>query len=115
VESIRILGAKTTTEYRYFLCSHTSLPRFAEEVRGHWGIENGQHWVLDVQFGEDANRTRKDHSAENLGLVRRMALNVIRHHDPASKESLRRRKRRALLNDQYRSRLIFGEQQVQTS
>jgi len=57
---------KTSVECRYYLYSFTGLERFAEAVRGHWGIENGQHWVLDVQFGEDANRTRKDHSSENL-------------------------------------------------
>jgi hypothetical protein len=78
-------------------------------VRGHWGIENGQHGVLDVQFSEDTNRVRQDSSAENLALVRRMALNVIRHNGP-SKDSLRHRKLRASLNDDYRARLIFGLQ-----
>ncbi|MDD5036575.1 MAG: ISAs1 family transposase, partial [Methylococcaceae bacterium] len=81
---------------------------FAEAARGHWGIENGQHGVLGVQFGEDANRARKDPSAENLARVGRMALNVIRRNAP-SNISLRRRKRHALLNDDYRARLIFGE------
>ncbi len=76
-------------------------------MRGHWGIDNGQHWVLDVQFREDANRARKDHSAENLAVVRRMALNLIRRNGP-SKDSLRRRKLRASLSDDYRARLIFG-------
>jgi len=109
VESVRIVGDKTTTEHRYYLCSFADLGRFAEAARGHWAIENGQHWVLDVQFGEDANRAGKDHSAENLAAVRRMSLNVIRHNDPASKVSLRRRKRLASLNDDYRFRLIFGE------
>jgi|SRR5512138_93104 predicted transposase YbfD/YdcC len=107
VESTRLSGNKTTTEYRYYLCSFTDLARFADAVRGHWAIENGQHWILDVQFGEDANRARRDHSAENLALVRRMALNVLRHNGP-SKDSLRRRKLRASLNDDYRARLIFG-------
>jgi len=109
VESTRLSGETTSTECRYYLCSFTDPARFAEAVRGHWGIENGQHWVLDVQFGEDANRARQDHSAENLALVRRMALNVIRHNGP-SKDSLRRRKLRASLNDDYRARLIFGPQ-----
>ncbi len=63
VGSIRIGGGKTSTEYCYFLCSFDSVERFAEAVRGHWAIDNGQHWVLDVQFGEDTNRSRKDHSA----------------------------------------------------
>lgn len=77
-------------------------------MRGHWGIENQQHWVLDVQFGEDAGRTRNDHSAENLALIRRIALNVLRHNGP-SRDSIRRRKLRAALNDDYRLRLLFGQ------
>jgi predicted transposase YbfD/YdcC len=109
VESVRIIGEKTSTEYRYYLTSLTDLPRFAETVRGHWAIENSQHWVLDVQFGEDAHRTRKDYSPGNLALIRRMALNVIRHNGP-SKHSLRLRKIRASLNDDYRFELIFGKE-----
>lgn len=111
VESTRTIGDKTTTECRYYLCSFTTLARFAETARGHWAIENEQHWVLDVQFGEDAHRARKDHSAENLALVRRMAMNVIRHNGP-SKDSLRRRKLRASLSDDYRAQLLFGNQKT---
>jgi predicted transposase YbfD/YdcC len=108
VESTRLIGERTTTEYRYYLSSLTNLERFADAVRSHWAIENSQHWVLDVQFGEDAHRARKDHSPTNLALVRRMALNVIRHNGP-SKHSLRIRKLRASLNDDYRFELIFGK------
>lgn len=108
VESIRQIGEKTSTEYRYYLCSVTELEHFAEAVRGHWGIENRQHWILDVQFGEDANRARKNHSAANLALVRRTALNLLQQHTSA-KQSVRRGKLRALLSDEYRSKLLFGE------
>ena len=108
VESIRIIGDQTSTECRYFLCSFPDRDRFAAAVRGHWGIENQQHWVLDVQFGEDACRTRRDHSAENLALIRRVALNMLRHNGPP-RDSIRRRKLRAALNDGYRSRLLFGQ------
>lgn len=107
VESTRIIGDSTCTECRYYLCSFTDPARFADAVRGHWGIENGQHWVLDVQFGEDACRARRDHSAENLALIRRMALNVLRHNGPP-RDSIRRRKLRAALNDEYRLHLLFG-------
>jgi predicted transposase YbfD/YdcC len=107
VESTRIIGDQTSTECRYFLCSFPDRDRFAATVRGHWGIENQQHWVLDVQFGEDACRTRKDHSAENLALIRRIALNLLRHNGPP-RDSIRRRKLRAALNDDYRLRLLFG-------
>jgi len=109
VESTRIVGDKTSVEHRYYLCSFTDLKRFAEGVRQHWAIENSQHWVLDVQFGEDANRARVDHSAENLALIRRMSLNLLRNNGP-NKDSLKRRKLKACLNDHYRFKLIFGEE-----
>ena len=108
VESTRIIGENTRTECRYFRCSLVERDRLAATVRQHWGIENQQHWVLDVQFGEDACRTRTDHSAENLALIRRMAPNVLHHNGPA-RESIRRRKLRAALNDDYRLRLLFGQ------
>ena len=76
-------------------------------MRDHLRIENSQHWVLDVQFGEDANRSRKDHSAANLAVIRRMALNLLRN-DSDTKRSLRRRKMRAAFSDDYRSGLLFG-------
>lgn len=101
VESTRMIGDHTSREYRYFLCLFADRDRFAATVRGHWAIENAQHWILDVQFGEDACRTRRDHSAENLALIRRMALNVLRHNGPPG-DSIRHRKLRAALNDDYR-------------
>jgi predicted transposase YbfD/YdcC len=107
VESIRIIGDQISTECRYFLSSFADQERFAASVRRHWGIENQQHWVLDVQFGEDACRTRNDHSAENLALIRRIALNVLRHNG-SPRDSIRRRKLRAALNDDYRLRLLLG-------
>jgi len=107
VESIREIGEKVSVQRRYYLCSISDLQRFAQVVRGHWAIENSQHWVLDVQFFEDANRSRKDHSASNLALIRRMALNMLRSAGD-SKLSIRRRKMRAGFNDAYRYQLIFG-------
>jgi predicted transposase YbfD/YdcC len=107
VESTRLIGDNTSTECRYFLCSFPERDRFAATVRGHWTIENAQHWVLDVQFGEDACRTRHDHSPENLALIRRMALNVLRHNGPP-RDSIRHRKLRAALNDDYRLCLLLG-------
>ena len=108
VESTRLIGDHASPECRYFLCSFPDRDRFATVVRGHWGIENQQHWVLDVQFGEDACRTRHDHSAENLALIRRVALNMLRHNGPPH-DSIRRRKLRAALNDDYRLHLLFGQ------
>ena len=53
------------------------MERLGQSLRGHWGIENGLHWVLDVTFGEDANRTRRGNGAENLSILRRMALGML--------------------------------------
>jgi predicted transposase YbfD/YdcC len=46
-------------------------------VRAHWGIENNLHWVLDVLFHEDTCRSRKDHAAENLAVIRKLAINAL--------------------------------------
>ena len=63
---------------RYFLASRLlSAKKLLEVVRAHWGIENNLHWVLDVLFDEDACRSRKDHAAENLALIRKLALNAL--------------------------------------
>jgi predicted transposase YbfD/YdcC len=107
VEAERHVAGKVSTERRYFLCSFDDLPRFATVVRNHWRIENSQHWVLDVQFGEDHNRTRLDHAPENLALIRRTALNLVRQNGEP-KESLKRRRLRASLNDAYRWQLLTG-------
>ncbi len=72
-------GGRTTVKARYYLLSRAFTPeRFDALVRAHWGIENGLHWVLDVVLDEDQARSRKDHGAENLALLRRLALNLAR-------------------------------------
>ena len=95
VQSERQLPLKTSTETRYFI---SSLPanarRIAEAIRGHWGIENGLHWVLDVAFREDLSRIRKDHAPENFAILRHIALNLIRL-DKATKGSVRAKRLRA--------------------
>ena len=67
-------------ERRYFISSldGTSAQVLVRAVRGHWGIENKLHWVLDACFGEDAWRVRKGHGTENLSRLRRMAPNPLR-------------------------------------
>jgi predicted transposase YbfD/YdcC len=47
-------------------------------IRTHWEIENRAHWVLDVAMGEDGNRAQKGESAQNLALMRKLALNLLR-------------------------------------
>lgn len=75
----------TERETRYYI---TSLPpdavRLNQAVRQHWGIENKLHWTLDVSFGEDLDRKRQQHAAQNFSLLKRIALNLLRQ-DKTSK------------------------------
>ena len=82
-------------EVRYYISSlPLGVKRFAECVRGHWGIENGLHWTLDVTFDEDQSRIRKDDGAENMGLLRRIALSVLKSNQ-GDKRSVRQRRLRS--------------------
>lgn len=66
-------------ETRYYISSAPlTAARAAEAVRGHWMIENGLHWVLDVVFKDDQSRLRKGHGAKNMAVVRHFALNLLR-------------------------------------
>ncbi|MBA2435576.1 MAG: ISAs1 family transposase, partial [Chthoniobacterales bacterium] len=72
-------AAEPTSETRFYLSSMPlGVQRFAEAVRGHWGIENSLHWVMDVSFDEDANRSRADHGPANLALMRRIAASLLK-------------------------------------
>lgn len=69
------VGEERSREVRYFISSlGGSVGKFAGAVRGHWGIENSAHYILDVTFEEDASRIRRENGAENLAVVRHLAL-----------------------------------------
>lgn len=79
IVSERTANEKTVIETRYYL---SSLPGAADEilsaVRSHWQIENGLHWSLDVSFREDESRVRVGHAQENLSLIRKLALSLLK-------------------------------------
>lgn len=93
VVSTRAVKGETTTQHRYYLLSDSDVKHFAKSVRGHWGIENSAHWVLDVTFGEDANRTSKDHGPENLAILRRLAMNLFRANRDRNKIALKNQRK----------------------
>jgi len=80
VESVRRIGTQEQRERRYFISSIDTLDaqRMLERVRGHWGVENGLHWTLDVSFDEDRRRIRQGHAAENFSRLSRIALNLLK-------------------------------------
>lgn len=98
---------KTRTGQRYYLSSAKFSPdAFARAVRAHWAIENGLHWVLDVTFDEDRARNRKDHGPENLAILRKLALNVLRRARPNI--SIRRKRKRSGWSDAF-ARSVIGQ------
>lgn len=99
LRSVRHLAdGSRSEEDRYWL---SSLAPDAEHllklVRGHWGIENQCHWVMDVVYGEDASRIRSGEAARNLSLLRRLGHNLLRH-DTTVKDSISGKRKRACLS-----------------
>jgi len=90
VETKRIKNGEISSEIRYFILSFiTTALFFSNCVRGHWGIENSLHWVLDVAFNEDYSRIRKNHGAENMAIIRRISLNLLKNNVAGKKKSMK--------------------------
>mgnify|MGYP000191513290 CR=1 FL=1 len=105
IESSRFVKGKRVSQRRFFLCSFPANPVTAlHAVRTHWEVENKLHWVLDVAFAEDANSTVVDHGAENLAVLRRWALNLMRQE--GSMGAVNKNRKRAGWDDFYRERLL---------
>lgn len=93
--------AKESQQTSYYLSSlDSSAQQALHVVRSHWGIENSQHWSLDVSFREDHSRIRAGHAAHNMGLLRRLALNLLKQ-DKSSKAGIKRKRFKAGLDDDY--------------
>jgi predicted transposase YbfD/YdcC len=108
VESIRIIGEKITAETRYFISSLVDdAKKVAGAIRGHWGVENSLHWVLDVSFGEDYSRIRKDNAPSNFAVLRHIAINLI-SQNKSRKLSMKSKRFLAGLDDQYLTEILEG-------
>jgi predicted transposase YbfD/YdcC len=106
IEATRTLKNKTTVETRYYI-SDESVSKalyYSKLVRGHWSIENNLHWHLDVTFKEDSCRARSGNAPENLSTLRKLALQIINHHD--DKLSLKKRRVKAAYDADYLKSLI---------
>lgn len=82
IESIREFKGKDRIEKstRYYISSLDTTARELQKiVRSHWAVENKLHWSLDVAFGEDLNRKRINHAAQNFSLINKIALNMAKN------------------------------------
>lgn len=101
VTSCRNIGASEAWETRLYISSHgPNAKKLGAAIRAHWGIENTQHWSLDVTFGEDVRRQRDRNGAANLAAVRRMALSLLRQ-DKTNKRGLKNKRLACALDPDY--------------
>ena len=101
VERERDRQVSCSHQLQFYLSSvDADAERLASIIRSHWSIENQLHWCLDVVFKEDASRIRKGSSARNFGMLRRLALGLLKR-ESNHKVSLKRKRYKALLNDEY--------------
>jgi predicted transposase YbfD/YdcC len=109
VESERDTGDKITVERRYYISSlDNQAARFAQAVRGHWGIENRLHWSLDVTFKEDGCRIRQGQAAENFAVLRHMAVSLLQQ-EKTTKVGLKAKRFKAALDTQYLVKILKGQ------
>jgi len=99
---------------RYYI---SSLPArrartIAKAVRSHWSIENQVHWAMDVSFGEDTNRAREANAQANLGMLRRMALSLLKNAAGLS-GSINCKRKQAGWDDRILENVLFGRKTEQ--
>jgi predicted transposase YbfD/YdcC len=101
----RTVNGVTSEESRYFIGSKKASAKvYGNALRNHWGIENQLHWQLDVCFDEDKNRVCKKHGAENLALVRRLALSLLKQNP--SKSSIKCKRLLAAIDPNFLEEII---------
>ena len=99
-------SGKIEREIRYYITSlNPDAARLNSVIRQHWGIENKLHWVLDVGFGEDLDRKRAGHAAQNFSILNRIALNLLKH-DKSSQRGIKGKRLKAAWNIPYLLKLL---------
>lgn len=109
IEGTRDVKGKIQEQTRYYISSiPCDAQKIGRAVRAHWGIENTLHWSLDVVFGEDSLRIRKDNAPANLGILRRVAFGLAKARTPA-KMTVKRARFRANLNWDFALKHFFKD------
>jgi predicted transposase YbfD/YdcC len=101
---------KTVEFDRYYISSlEVGAQRFGYLIRQHWSIENQLHWSLDVSFGEDASKVRKDNAPENLNVLRKIALKLLRKTPTEENLSVKRKQYKSAINLGFLKEVLFGK------
>jgi len=103
VDAVRqtVFGESKTTRYYLTSLSHDQTNKIASAIRSHWSIENQLHWSLDVVYHEDQSRVRDQRAAQNLALLRRLAITMIKNAPSHPGKSLKRKRFLASLEDNF--------------
>src|SRR5215210_8382003 len=106
VLSHRVVAGVESIECRFYIGSFVGTAQeYLSAIRGHWGIENSLHWVLDVVFHEDESRHHAGNSGENLALLRRLAISLLKQ-EKSSKDSLKTRRLRCGWENDYMAKVL---------
>lgn len=98
-------GKAPSLEYRYYISSaNLDEDSFAKAVRGHWGIENSLHWVLDATMKEDKSQIYRENAAENWAILRQLSLNMLRAEP--TKVSMPTKRKRAWMNTAFLEKIL---------
>lgn len=101
VTSQRVDAGQESWESRYYITDHRPRAKpLGHAIRRHWGIENGQHWILDVTFGEDSRRQQDRNGAANLAAVRRLAVSLLRQ-EKTNKRGVKNKRLQCALDPRY--------------
>ena len=107
VTSLCIRDGKQAAEVRYYISSLAmDVKRLARAVRGHWGVENGCHWILDVTYREDESRIREEALQENFAWLNRFTLSLLKQHPDRTSIAMKRRS--CGWNDDYLMQVLTG-------
>lgn len=113
VKRTRQLWNKTTTEVCFYVSSlQADAARHNQVIRSHWSVENSLHWVLDVTFNEDASRIRQGQAPENLGILRRLSVNLLKREP--SKLSLAMKRYKAGMDNEFLLKILAASAPTST-
>lgn len=107
IRAQRWIGEKKSCEDRYHIATIRGARKVLKSVRSHWGVENGLHWTLDMAFDEDRSRIRKGYGAENLAVLRHIALNLLKQ-EKSCMRSVRGKRLLAGWDEKYLLKVLQG-------